>query len=75
MDDLSILESNGEATYTYQSHYKSLDISSIIPGFYNCNMRYGNLGHYQPFSVLLNQEDGRVWVGHYLFSSKKIMIE
>lgn len=71
MDDLSILEANSEVTYTFKSSYNT----SITTGLYSYSLYYTTLLHPKPFSIPLDQDNGRVWVGAVRISGKDILIE
>jgi len=71
MGDLSILDGNGQVSYTVEASY----YSSVGEGVYMCSIRYGNLMHLYSFNLALDQEDGRVWVGESFHKSEIMLVK
>ena len=73
MDDLSILESKSEVTYTYESLYST----SLKKGLYDCNYIFTVLRVFwaNTISIPLNQQNGRIWVGNIYLEIDNILIE
>jgi hypothetical protein len=73
MDDLSILESKGEVTYTYTTPCKN----AIKKGLYDCYLgvvtSITNLSI--NITIPLDQESGRVWVGEIHSIIYNIIVE
>lgn len=59
MEDLSILESKSEITFTYTSSF----YPKIDKGIYRCDQRFSSMYQFRPITLSLDQENGRVWVG------------
>jgi hypothetical protein len=62
MDELSLLKSKSELTWTYESTFDSY----LEQGLYDCELAISVPRHfvYDNVSLPLDQEDGRVWVGY-----------
>ncbi len=73
MDDLSILESNSEVTYTFESLYNS----SLKKGLYDCNYSFSVLRVFwaNTISIPLNQQNGRIWVGDIYLEIDDLLVE
>ena len=71
MDDFSLLESNGEITYTYEYSFNS----TINKGAYDCRFYYNLLSGYGTLTMPLAQDNGRIWMGDIYLDINNITIE
>ena len=59
MDELTLLESKGEISFTYTSSF----YPKIGKGIYEGDLRFLSMYHFRSVTLTLDQENGRVWVG------------
>jgi hypothetical protein len=71
IEDLSILKSKNEVTFTYESLYPN----NISKGYYDCKFQFGVLRDFTIITVPLKQEDGWIWVGNKIIRIDNILIE
>jgi hypothetical protein len=70
MDDLSILKSNKEVSYTFQSS----DYYKMDKGLYEARYSFCGTKHNTP-KFNLNQKDGRIWVGRVPSVLENVIVE
>ena len=59
LDELTILQSKGEISFTYTSSF----YPKIGKGIYEGDLRFLSMYHFRSVTLSLDQENGRVWVG------------
>ena len=70
MDDLSLLEKKSKVTYIFQSS----DYDKMEAGKYTARFRFCGTQHCTP-DFILNQENGRIWVGQIIADIDNIIVE
>jgi hypothetical protein len=69
LDDLSVLKGNGKISFTYTSSYRT----KFDKGTFSGKLRYESMGFFEPVTLNLNQDDGRIWIGQIFVEKENIV--